>query len=377
MTLDDLLHIIVEDKGSDLYISVGTTPCIRIHGKLEPVGLNPLSPEQAKELVRQSMSVERWAEFERDREANFALSVSGIGRFRVSAFYQREQPGMVIRWIQSRIPSFDELGLPDILKDVCMSKRGLVLFVGATGAGKSTTQAAMLDYRNEHSQGHILTIEDPIEFVHEHKRSVINQREVGIDTDSFETALKNSLRQAPDVILLGEVRSEETMDFALSFAETGHLCMATMHANNANQALERIMHLVPESKHRQLFFDLSVNLRGVVAQQLVPTPDGEGRKVAFEILLNTPFVSEIIRLGELHKLKDVMKKSNELGMITFDQALYQLYNSGQITYTDAIHYSDSPNDLRLLIKLNEKSTADPSKFDNISVDMNDGGFNFK
>jgi len=376
MNLDDLLHIIVEDKGSDLYISVGTTPCIRIHGKLEPVGVEPLDQAQAEELVRQSMSAERWADFEQDREANFALFVNGIGRFRVSAFYQREQPGMVLRRVQTNIPNFDELGLPEILKDVCMSKRGLVLFVGATGAGKSTTQAAMLDYRNENSYGHILTVEDPIEYVHTHKKSIINQREVGIDTDSFEIALQNSLRQAPDVILLGEVRSAETMEFALAFAETGHLCMATLHANNANQALERILHLVPESKHRQLYFDLSVNLRGVVAQQLIPTPDGEGRCVAFEILLNTPFVAEIIRLGELHKLKDVMKKSNELGMNTFDQALYQLYNAGKITYTDAIHYSDSPNDLRLIIKLNSKDSVSSGKFDNVSIDMDDG-FNFK
>ena len=376
MTLDDLLHIIVEDKGSDLYISVGITPCIKINGKLEPVGVEPLLPFQAQELVRQSMSPERWLEFERDREANFALSVSGIGRFRVSAFYQREQPGMVLRRIQTEIPTFDDLKLPEVLKDVCMSKRGLVLFVGATGAGKSTTQAAMLDYRNENSYGHILTIEDPIEYVHSHKKSVINQREVGIDTDSFEVALKNSLRQAPDVILLGEVRSEETMEFALSFAETGHLCMATLHANNANQALERIMHLVPESKHRQLFFDLSVNLRAIVAQQLVPTPDGEGRRAAFEVLLNSPLVGELIRLGELHKLKDVMKKSNELGMNTFDQALFKLYVNGDITYSDAIHHSDAPNDLRLMIKLNGGLSAiDTKKLDGVSIDMGDG-FNY-
>lgn len=351
MQLNSLLQAMVEHQASDLYISVGVPAMVKSHGNLVPVSENKLAEQDTLALVESSMTDEMRARFHQEKEANFALSDEQLGRFRVSAFWQQEKAGMVIRRIESKIPSFEELSLPESLREVAMAKRGLVLFVGGTGSGKSTTQAAMIGHRNRHASDHILTIEDPIEFVHQHDRSIITQREVGIDTESFEAALKSSLRQAPNVILIGEIRSEETMGYALAFAETGHLCMATLHANNANQALDRIMHLVPESKHRQLQFDLSLNLKAIVAQQLVPTRDGGKRRAAFEVLLNTPLMSDLIAKGDLHRLKEVMSKSQEQGMQTFDQALFELYRQHYIGYSEALAYADSANDLRLMIKL--------------------------
>ncbi|WP_458734335.1 PilT/PilU family type 4a pilus ATPase [Zobellella taiwanensis] len=368
MELAPLLKTMREQKASDMYISVGVAPTIKVQGRMQPIGQERLSAGAALALVESCMNPEWRERFHRHKEANFAISDDEHGRFRVSAFWQQEKAGMVIRRIESHIPTFEELYLPDTLREVAMTKRGLVLFVGGTGTGKSTTQAAMIGHRNRHAGGHILTIEDPVEYVHQHGQSIITQREVGIDTESFDAALKSSLRQAPDVILIGEVRSEETMGFALSFAETGHLCMATLHANNANQALDRIMHLVPESKHRQLLFDLSFNLKAIVAQQLIPTRDGRQRRGAFEILLNTPLVADLIRKGEMHKLKDVMAKSREQGMQTFDQALFDLYTQQHIGYTEALAYADSPNDLRLMIKLQGGGGLDSGMLDNVTIE---------
>lgn len=370
--LEKLLSKADELKASDLFISVGLPPTVKLHGKLESLTKTILTTDDVYALCEEAMGEVRFAKFEQDSESNYALSSENAGRFRVSAFMQKEQPGMILRRIESKIPSFEELHLPPQLKETVMAKRGLILFVGATGSGKSTTQAAMIGHRNENFSGHILTIEDPIEFVHQHKASVVTQREVGIDTDSFDQALKNSLRQAPDVILIGEVRSQETMEFAMTFAETGHLCMATLHANNANQALERIMHLVPEQMHRQFLFDLSVNLRAIVAQQLIPTIDGQGRRVAFEILYNTPTMSDAIRKGDLHLLKDIMKNSTEHGMQTFDQALFDLYEKGVIGYSEALAHSDSANDVRLMIKLNStegKKTLGTGMLDDVTLDF--------
>lgn len=347
----------VDKKASDLFITAGFPPSIKVDGELRQLGENRFTSAQSLDFVETLMNDEQKREFHESRECNFAYAAKDLGRFRVSAFWQREAPGCVMRRIETKIPEADDLKLPPILKDLVMSKRGLIIFVGGTGTGKSTSLAALVGYRNQNSRGHILTIEDPVEFVHEHDQCIITQREVGIDTESFDAALKSSLRQAPDVILIGEIRSQETMEFALAFAETGHLCMATLHANNANQALDRIMNLVPESKHRQLLFDLSLNLRGLVAQQLIPTADGEGRRAAIEILINTPRISSLIAKNELHALKETMAKSNEQGMQTFDQALFQLYSEGEITYTDAIHHADSPNDLRLMIKLQSSATS--------------------
>ncbi len=315
------------------------------------------------------MTPEQKKEFHETRECNFAVGAKELGRFRVSAFWQRESAGCVMRRIETKIPTVEQLYLPPILKDLVMSKRGLVIMVGGTGTGKSTSLAALIGYRNANARGHILTIEDPVEFVHQHGKSIITQREVGIDTESFDAALKSSLRQAPDVILIGEIRTQETMEFALSFAETGHLCMATLHANNANQALDRIMHLVPESKHQQLLFDLSLNLRGIVAQQLVPKVDGSGRRAAIEVLINTPRVASLIQKNELHVLKDTMAKSNEQGMQTFDQALFKLYCEGEISYADALHHADSPNDLRLMIKLHSNDTGNSGFMEGVTLDM--------
>jgi twitching motility protein PilU len=304
------------------------------------------------------MNEKQRREYLETKELNFAISARGIGRFRTSAFYQRNLAGMVLRRIETNIPAIDDLGLPDIVKDLAMTKRGLIIFVGATGTGKSTSLAAMVGHRNKNSKGHIISIEDPIEFIHQHQGCIITQREVGIDTESFETALKNTLRQAPDVILIGEVRSRETMDHAIAFAETGHLCLCTLHANNANQALDRIIHFFPADRHSQLWMDLSLNLKAIIAQQLVPTPDGSGRRACLEVLLNTPLAADLIRKGEVHELKGLMKKSVELGMQTFDQALYDLYDRGEITYEDTLLHADSFNDLRLLIKLGSESDAD-------------------
>ncbi|MFZ5841463.1 MAG: PilT/PilU family type 4a pilus ATPase [Pseudomonadota bacterium] len=351
MDFEGLLKFMVSKKASDLFITSGVPPCMKINGKVVPVTQKELSPEKAREVVLSIMNEEQRRDFARTKECNFAISASGIGRFRVSAFQQRNNVGMVLRRIETTIPTLEQLKLPEVLKQLAMTKRGLVIFVGATGTGKSTSLAAMIGYRNRNSTGHIITIEDPIEFIHQHEKCIVTQREVGIDTDSFEIALKNTLRQAPDVILIGEVRSAETMDYAVAFAETGHLALCTLHANNANQALDRILHFFPKEKHNQVLLDLSLNLKGIVAQQLIPTPDGTGRRAAIEVLLGTPLVSDHIRKGEVHLLKEVMKRSNELGMQTFDQALFKLFKAGEITYEDALHHADSANDLRLLIKL--------------------------
>jgi len=357
MEFEKLLKLMVEKGASDLFITAGVPPSVKIHGKIVPVTKNAMSPEQTRETVLGVMGDKQRAEFEEKHESNFAISARGIGRFRVSAFYQRNLCGMVLRRIETNIPKVEELGLPDIIKDIAMTKRGLVIFVGATGTGKSTSLAAMIGHRNRNSKGHIISIEDPIEFIHQHQGCIVTQREVGLDTDSFEVALKNTLRQAPDVIMIGEVRSRETMDYAVAFAETGHLCLCTLHANNANQALDRIINFFPPEQHNQIWMDLSLNLKAIIAQQLVPTPDGKGRRAAIEVLLNSPLAADLIRKGEVHKLKDLMRKSVDIGMQTFDQALYQLYNQGEITYEDALAYADSANDLRLLIKLGAESSA--------------------
>ncbi|MGB0938406.1 MAG: PilT/PilU family type 4a pilus ATPase [Colwellia sp.] len=351
MEFEDYLRKMIDHDASDLFITAKLPVSAKINGELQPLSDYVLTGEDSLELVHEAMNEKQKKVFENDKECNFAIELDGIGRFRVSAFWQRDKAGMVIRRIVTEIPDVDALGLPSILKDVVMSKRGLVLFVGGTGTGKSTSMASLIGYRNRNSKGHILTIEDPLEYVHEHARSMITQREVGLDTESFEAALQSSLRQAPDVILIGEIRNRETMEHALSFAETGHLCIATLHANNANQAIDRIMHLVPSDQHSKLLFDLALNLRGIIAQQLIPTRDGTGRVAAIEILLNSPYISELIKKGEVGSIKEVMEKSNELGMQTFDQALFNQYQQSLITYADAIHHADSPNDLRLMIKL--------------------------
>jgi twitching motility protein PilU len=369
--LQKLLLKVNELKASDLYISVGLPATVKVHGRLESLTVKNLNNNEVVGLLKEAMGESRFDEFQQSKEANYAINSEGAGRFRVSAFMQKEEPGMVIRRIEGKIPSFEELHLPLQLKETCMANRGLMLFVGATGSGKSTTQAAMIGYRNQNASGHILTIEDPIEFVHEHGACVVTQREVGIDTISFEEALKNSLRQAPDVILIGEIRTRETMEFAIIFAETGHLCMATLHSNNANQALDRILHLVPKERHRQFLFDLSVNLRAIVAQQLIPTVDGKSRRAAFEILYNTPTMAEAIRKGELHTLKEIMKNSSEHGMQTFDKALFDLYEKGVIGYSEALAHADSANDVRLMIKLDSKDGRKPlvgHMLDDITLD---------
>lgn len=349
--MEKLLQVMVDKGASDLFISAGVPPSVKLHGQMVPLMKGALSPEQARETVLGTMNDEQREEFLRHKECNFAINARGIGRFRVSAFYQRNLCGMVLRRIETHIPSVDDLKLPAVIKELAMTKRGLIIFVGATGTGKSTSLAAMIGHRNEHSRGHIITIEDPIEFVHQHRGCIVTQREVGVDTESFEVALKNTLRQAPDVILIGEVRTQETMEHALTFAETGHLCLCTLHANNANQALDRILNFFPPERHQQVFMDLSLNLKGMVAQQLIPTPDGQGRRAAIEVLLNTPLASDMIRNGAIHELKGLMKKSGEQGMQTFDQALYRLYAAGEIGYEEALAHADSANDLRLMIKL--------------------------
>ncbi len=358
MDIDRLLRLMVEKSASDLFITAGIPPSVKLHGKIQPVTTTPLSPEKTREMVLSTMNEKQRNEFAEKKELNYAISARGIGRFRASAFFQRNLCGMVLRRIETNIPKIDDLGLPEIVKELAMVKRGLVMFVGATGTGKSTSLAAMIGHRNRNSKGHIISIEDPIEFIHQHQGCVITQREVGIDTDSFDVALKNTLRQAPDVILIGEVRSRETMDHAIAFAETGHLCLCTLHANNANQALDRIIHFFPADRHSQLWMDLSLNLKAIVAQQLIPTPDGQGRRACLEVFLNTPLASDLIRKAQVHELKDLMKRSTELGMQTFDQALFDLYDAGEITYEDALSHADSPNDLRLMIKLKSETDAD-------------------
>jgi len=354
----DLLRLMVSKGGSDLFITAGFPPAIKIDGRMTPVSSQPLTAAHTADLARSIMNDKQTAGFELTREANFAISPGDLGRFRVSAFVQMSSVGMVLRTITTQIPKFEDLALPNVLKDVVMSKRGLVIMVGATGSGKSTTLAAMVGYRNEHSYGHIITIEDPVEFVHPHRNCVITQREVGVDTDSFEAALKNSLRQAPDVIQIGEIRDRETMEHAIAFAETGHLCLATLHANSANQALDRIINFFPEERRQQLLMDLSLNLRGLVSQRLIPKKEDKGRVVAIEIMLNSPLISDLIFKGEVHEIKEIMKKSRELGMQTFDQALFDLYDDDRISYEDALRNADSVNDLRLNIKLNSKNAKD-------------------
>ena len=353
MDVSSLLKLMDQKKASDLFITAGLPPSIKVDGRLAAVTPTPLTPQDTSEIVTGMMTPAQRDEFEATHECNFAISESGVGRFRASAFFQRGQVGVVLRRIETYIPSIEELKLPPILKNLSMTKRGLIIFIGATGTGKSTSLASMIGYRNKNGSGHIITIEDPIEFVHNHQNCIITQREVGIDTESYEVALKNTLRQAPDVILLGEIRDRETMNYAIAFAETGHLCLATLHANNANGAMDRIINFFPEDRRPQLFMDLSLNLKAFIAQQLIPRADGKGRRVCVEILLGTPLVHDIIRKGEVHKLKELMKQSRQQGMITFDQALFELYKAGEITYDDALHYADSANEVRLMIKLDK------------------------
>jgi twitching motility protein PilU len=351
------LKLMVHKKASDLFITAGVAPSIKVHGRIVPITQSPLSPQESRDMVLNVMTPSQREEFEKTHECQFAIGVAGVGRFRVSCFYQRNCVGMVLRRIESKIPTIEELNLLPIVKQLAMTKRGIVIFVGATGAGKTTSLAAIIGYRNQNSTGHIISIEDPIEYVHKHEGCIITQRELGIDTDSWENALKNTLRQAPDVILIGEVRTRETMEYAIHFSETGHLVLCTLHANNANQALERVIHFFPEDVRGQLYMDLSMNLKGIVAQQLIPTPDGKARRVAMEVLLGTPLVQDYIRKGEIHKIKDVMKESTNLGMKTFDQSLFDLYQAGEISYEDALRHADSSNEVRLRIKLAQGGDA--------------------
>lgn len=358
MEFESLLMLMTHKKASDLFITVGREPSIKVDGALQPLSATKLTREQAREIVYGVMTQRQRDEFDNSRECNFAISSEGLGRFRVSAFFQQDAPGMVLRRIETHIPDTEELNLPPIIRELAMTKRGLILFVGATGTGKSTSLAAMIKHRNENSRGHIITIEDPLEYVHPHAGCIVTQREVGIDTESYEVALKNTLRQAPDVILIGEIRARDTMQHAITFAETGHLCLSTLHANNANQALDRILHFFPEDMHSQLFMDLSLNLKAIIAQQLVKRSDGAGRYPVIEVLINTPLASDLIRKGEVHKLKELMKQSREHGMQTFDQALYDLYRAGKISYEDALHSADSQNEVRLMIKLGQDGAID-------------------
>jgi twitching motility protein PilU len=352
--VNDLLRLMVSRNGSDLFLTADFPPAIKVDGKVTKVSPQPLTGQHTLALARSVMNDKQAAEFERTKECNFAVAPQGIGRFRVNAFVQMGNIGMVMRTIPQTVPTIDAMNLPQVLKDVAVTKRGLVIFVGATGSGKSTSLAAIVDYRNENSFGHIITIEDPVEFVHPHKNCIVTQREVGIDTDGWEAALKNTLRQAPDVILMGEIRDRETMEHAVAFAETGHLCLATLHANSANQALDRIINFFPEERRAQLLMDLSLNLKGLVSQRLMPRQEGRGRVAAVEIMLNTPLISDLIFKGEVAEIKEIMKRSRELGMQTFDQALFDLYESQAITFEDALRNADSVNDLRLQIKLHSQ-----------------------
>jgi twitching motility protein PilU len=356
--MHDLLKAMVAKKGSDLFITAGFPPAIKLDGKMTPVASQQLTLQHTSELTRGMMNDKQAQEFEATKECNFAINPGGIGRFRVNAFMQMGRIGMVLRTITTAIPKFEDLNLPPVLKDVVMTKRGLIIMVGGTGSGKSTSLAAMIGYRNENSFGHIITIEDPVEYVHEHKNCVITQREVGVDTDSWHAALKNTLRQAPDVILIGEIRDRDTMDYAIAFAETGHLCMATLHANSANQALDRIINFFPEERKHQVLMDLSLNIRALVSQRLIPKKEGKGRAAAVEILLNSPLIQDLIFKGEVHEIKSIMAKSKELGMQTFDQHLFELYENGSISYEDALRNADSVNELRLMIKLHGKEAKD-------------------
>ena len=364
----ELLKLMLSRKSSDLFITAGFPPSMKIDGKLTKMSPDRLSGEQTAELVRSIMSGRQAAEFEATKECNFAISPEGIGRFRVNAFVQQGKAGMVMRMIPTTVPTIDGLGVPQVLKEVVTAKRGLCILVGATGSGKSTTLAAMVDWRNEQTYGHIITIEDPIEFVHPHKNCLVTQREVGLDTDNWDAALKNTLRQAPDVILMGEIRDHETMEHAVAFAETGHLCLATLHANSANQALDRIVNFFPEERRAQLLMDLSLNLKAVISQRLVPKQDGKGRTAIVEILLNSPLISDLIFKGHVTEIKEIMKKSRSMGMQTFDQALFEAFEANSISYEDALHNADSVNDLRLQIKLNSQRVR--------STDLSAGTENF-
>jgi twitching motility protein PilU len=367
--INDLLKLMVARGGSDLFLTAEFPPAIKVDGKVTKVSPQPLTAQHTMALARSIMNDKQAAEFERTKECNFAISPGGVGRFRVNVFVQQSFVGMVLRTIPQQLPTVDGMGLPQVLKEVAMTKRGLVILVGGTGSGKSTTLAAMVDHRNENTYGHIITIEDPVEFVHPHKNCIVTQREVGIDTDGWEMALKNTLRQAPDVILMGEIRDRETMEHAVAFAETGHLCMATLHANSANQALDRIINFFPEERRTQLLMDLSLNLKALVSQRLLPRQEGKGRAAAVEILLATPLISDMIFKGEVGEIKELMKKSRELGMQTFDQALFDLFENNDITIEDALRNADSVNDLRLQIKLNSQRAR--------SSDLSSGTEHFK
>jgi twitching motility protein PilU len=357
----DLLRALIAKRGSDLFITAEFPPAMKVDGKMTPVSQTPLNSQHTAMLARSIMNDKQAAIFEATKECNFAIYPSGIGRFRVNTFIQQGNVGIVCRVITMTIPNFEDLQLPPVLKDVAMTKRGLVIFVGGTGSGKSTSLAAMVGYRNENSHGHIITIEDPIEYVHPHKNCIITQREVGMDTESWGSALKNTLRQAPDVILIGEVRERDTMEHAIAFAETGHLCLCTLHANNSNQAMDRIINFFPEERRQQLLMDLSLNLKAVISQRLLPVKEGKGRVPAVEVLLNSPLISDLIFKGDIHEIKEIMKKSRELGMQTFDQALFDLYEAGKISYEDALRFADSTNEVRLAIKLHgrEAKERDP------------------
>lgn len=373
MDFDKLLQVMIAKNGSDLFITEGVPPSLKVNGVILPMTKTPLTSEQTMALVTSIMTEAQKKEFHETNECQFAISDKAeAARFRVSAMIQRNKAAMVLRKIETQIPTTEDLNLPPILKELVMKKRGIILLVGATGTGKSTTLAAMIGHRNQNSRGHIITIEDPIEYVHQHKGCIVTQREVGIDTLSFEEGLKNTLRQAPDVILIGEIRNREVMSYAIQYAETGHLVFATLHANNANQAIDRIIHFFEADRHGQLFMDLSLNLRAIIAQQLIPTPDGKGRRAAIEILLGTQLIADYIRKGEIHEIKPVMKRSRDIGMQTFDQALFDLYESGQITYQDALKHADSPNDLRLQIKLESKNAATiEEESTKLSIDLGD------
>ncbi|MDD5299672.1 MAG: PilT/PilU family type 4a pilus ATPase [Gallionella sp.] len=356
--IHNLLRGMLSKKASDLFITSGFPPAFKMDGKMTPMSNQALTHQHTQELARSIMNDKQAAEFEATHECNFAISPSGIGRFRVNIFMQQQRVGMVLRTITTKIPDLDEMGLPEVLKDVVMTKRGLVILVGGTGSGKSTTLAAMIGYRNKNSYGHIITIEDPVEYVHDHINCIITHREVGVDTESWHNALKNTLRQAPDVILIGEIRDQETMEHAVAFAETGHLCLATLHANSANQALDRIINFFPEERRTQLLMDLSLNVKSLISQRLIPKKDGKGRAAAIEILLNSPLIADLIFKGEVNSIKSVMAKSRELGMETFDGALFNLYEAEKISYEEALKNADSVNDLRLRIKLESKLVTD-------------------
>jgi len=356
--VDSWLKQLHEEVGSDLFVMVDAPPCIKVHGKIKPISTDALTPDETREIVFSVMTERQKNEFIQTSECQFAYSLDREVRFRVSAFFQQGYVGMVCRRIENRIPTFEELGCPDVLAELALQKRGILLFVGATGTGKSTTMAAMVGYRNQRMTGHIITVEDPIEYVHRHGKSLVTQREVGIDTESFEVALRNTLRQAPDVIMIGEVRTREAMEHAITFAETGHLVLCTLHANNANQALDRILHFFPEDFREQLLLDLSFNLRATIAQQLIPALDGSRRWAAFELLIGSPLVKDLIRKGEIDQLKNVMRDSAHHGMITFDKCMFRMYKEGKISYDDALRHADSANEVRLMIKMDEGGDAE-------------------